>query len=88
MSDKIDLQRLEQSALHTVRVWGGIANGFLSHSEAKALGEAQAMRALVRVARAAMVVHSAGLDAMPDDWIEMAEALAAFTDSAKENSSA
>lgn len=89
MSDKIDLQRLEQSALHTVRVWGGIANGFLSHSEAKALGEAQAMRALVRVARAAMALMQPTPEQLRDPMFlhrageALRSELEAFTDSGR-----
>lgn len=101
MSDKIDLAEISGLARRTLRTLGRVAQQrSLSSSETTALAEAEEMLALVRVASAAMAytrARSHGFTVANEHHYinELAEALAAFTDSrseladsAKENSDA
>lgn len=73
---KIDLAELRRNN-ESVRdpLWGAFAT-------------AGHVLALIDVVEAAKRIHELGEDAMPDDWIRLADALAPFTDSAEGRSDA
>lgn len=95
MSDKIDLAEISGLARRTLRTLGRVAQQrSLSSSETTALAEAEEMLALVRVARAAMALMQPTPEQLRDPMFlhrageGLRSELEAFTDSAKENSSA